>query len=88
MVIAIFAHRRKGLAGLLRELSQMNDEEKDAKRRARNPTADDDLIDRAFVNADHKATFEDLASAFKEWYPHLNEVAPDDEQKNCACVIS
>ncbi|CAB9521526.1 Guanylate kinase [Seminavis robusta] len=45
-------------------------------------------FDRIFVNADLKATFEDIASAFKEWYPHLNEVAPDDEEKNCACVIS
>ena len=45
-------------------------------------------FDRVFVNADLKATFEDLASAFKEWYPHLNEVAPDDEDKSCACIIS
>ena len=40
-------------------------------------------FDRVFVNGDLKATFEDLASAFKEWFPHLNEVAPDDEQKSC-----
>ena len=45
-------------------------------------------FDRVFVNADLKNTFEELASAFKEWFPHLNEVAPDDEDKNCACVIS
>jgi guanylate kinase len=47
-------------------------------------------FDRIFVNADLKATFEELASAFKEWYPTLDEVAPDDEQKNCTskCAIS
>jgi guanylate kinase len=45
-------------------------------------------FDRIFVNADLKATFEDLATAFKEWFPHLNEVVPEDEAKNCACVIS
>lgn len=45
-------------------------------------------FDRIFVNADLKATFEDIATAFKEWYPHLNEVAPDDEDKKCACIIS
>lgn len=46
-------------------------------------------FDRIFVNADLKATFEDMASFFKEKYPHLNEVAPDDDEtKNCACVIS
>jgi Protein of unknown function (DUF3689) len=51
VVIAIFAHRRHQLAALLRELSQMNDEERDAKRRAIKPSSNDDLIDRAFVNA-------------------------------------
>jgi len=45
-------------------------------------------FDRVFVNANLKSTFEELASAFKEWFPHLNEVAPDDEEKSCACVIS
>ena len=46
-------------------------------------------FDRIFVNADLKATFEDMASFFKEKYPHLNEVAPDDDEpKNCACAIS
>jgi guanylate kinase len=49
-------------------------------------------FDRIFVNADLKATFEDLADAFKEWYPSLDEVAPDDEQKSCTssskCVMS
>jgi hypothetical protein len=53
VVIAIFAHRRQQLAPLLTELSEMNDEEKESKRRAISPAAssDDDLIDRAFVNA-------------------------------------
>jgi hypothetical protein len=53
VVIAIFAHRRQQLSALLSELSQMNDEEKESKRRAIRPTttSNDDLIDRAFVNA-------------------------------------
>lgn len=48
-------------------------------------------FDRIFVNADLKATFEDMAAAFREWYPELDEVAPDDEPKNCTsngCRIS
>ena len=49
-------------------------------------------FDRVFVNANLKATFEEIAVVFKEWYPELDEVAPDDEQKNCTssskCAIS
>lgn len=45
-------------------------------------------FDRIFVNADLNETFEDMATAFKEWYPHLDEVAPDDPPKNCTCMIS
>jgi guanylate kinase len=45
-------------------------------------------FDRVFVNADLKECFEDMVSAFKEWYPHLIEMAPDDEQKNCTCIVS
>mmetsp|Transcript_1782 Transcript_1782/g.3921 ORF Transcript_1782/g.3921 Transcript_1782/m.3921 type:complete len:214 (-) Transcript_1782:240-881(-) len=46
-------------------------------------------FDRVFVNADLKSCFEDMVIVFKEWYPHLVEMAPDDEQKNCtSCVIS
>lgn len=46
-------------------------------------------FDRVFVNADLKGTFEDMVSAFREWYPHLDEVAPDDApDKNCTCTIS
>ena len=47
-------------------------------------------FDRIFVNADLKETFEELASVVKEKYPHLDEVAPDDEQKNCTtkCSVS
>lgn len=46
-------------------------------------------FDRIFVNADLKATFEDIATAFREWYPHLDEVAPEDPPKNCtSCTIS
>ena len=45
-------------------------------------------FDRIFVNADLKATFEEVASCFREWYPHLDEVAPDDPEKNCTCTLS
>jgi len=47
-------------------------------------------FDRIFTNADLKATFEEMAIAFKEWYPELDEIAPDDEEKNCTskCIIS
>lgn len=46
-------------------------------------------FDRVFVNADLKSCFEDMVGVFREWYPHLVEVAPDDEQKNCtSCVVS
>jgi guanylate kinase len=46
-------------------------------------------FDRIFVNADLNETFEVMATAFRGWYPHLNEVAPDDKDpKNCTCAIS
>ena len=47
-------------------------------------------FDRIFVNADLKEAFEELAVAIRENYPELEEVAPDDEQKNCTsnCIIS
>ncbi|KAG7366452.1 guanylate kinase [Nitzschia inconspicua] len=48
-------------------------------------------FDRIFVNADLEATFEELVASFKEWYPELDEVAPDDDPKNCTsngCWIS
>jgi guanylate kinase len=47
-------------------------------------------FDRIFVNADLKAAFEELAASINENYPDLDEVAPDDEQKNCTsnCTIS
>jgi guanylate kinase len=31
-------------------------------------------FDRIFVNADLNATFEEMVTAFKEWYPHLKEM--------------
>jgi len=40
-------------------------------------------FDCVFVNSDLNATFEDIVSTFKEFYPNLNEYAPDDEQKTC-----
>jgi hypothetical protein len=49
VVITIFAHRRQQLAGLLDELRQLNDEEKESKRRA--SVKQDDVVDRAFVQA-------------------------------------
>jgi len=46
-------------------------------------------FDRVFVNANLNATFEEMATAFKKWYPQLDEIAPDDPQKVCsACLIS
>uniref|UniRef100_A0A7S1GQ70 guanylate kinase n=1 Tax=Cyclophora tenuis TaxID=216820 RepID=A0A7S1GQ70_CYCTE len=45
-------------------------------------------FDRIFIMADMGATFEDMVYALKEWYPHLNEVAPDDPEKSCTCTIS
>jgi guanylate kinase len=45
-------------------------------------------FDRVFVNADLKACFEDMVQAFLAWYPHLVETAPDDEPKNCTCIVS
>ena len=46
-------------------------------------------FDRVFVNANLKSCFEEMVTVFKEWYPHLVEMAPDDEQKNCtSCVVS
>ena len=45
-------------------------------------------FERVFVNADLHECFESMVAQFKEWYPHLVEVAPDDEQKHCTCVVS
>jgi guanylate kinase len=46
-------------------------------------------FDRIFINADLKSCFETMVEQFKEWYPHLVEMAPDDEQKNCtSCSVS
>jgi guanylate kinase len=46
-------------------------------------------FDRIFTNADLKSCFETMVEQFKEWYPHLVEMAPDDEQKNCtSCSVS
>jgi guanylate kinase len=47
-------------------------------------------FDRIFVNANLKEAFEELSEFIKGKYPELDEVAPDDEQKNCTsnCLIS
>mmetsp|Transcript_21842 Transcript_21842/g.44890 ORF Transcript_21842/g.44890 Transcript_21842/m.44890 type:complete len:216 (+) Transcript_21842:94-741(+) len=47
-------------------------------------------FDRIFINAGLKECFEELSSTIKENYPELDEVAPDDEEKNCTsnCIIS
>jgi guanylate kinase len=46
-------------------------------------------FDRVFVNADLKECFEDMVQQFKDWYPHLVEVVPEDEDKtkSCTCRI-
>jgi guanylate kinase len=45
---------------------------------------------RVFVNADLKECLESMVRQFKEWYPHLIEVVPEDEPRNCTskCVVS
>lgn len=48
-------------------------------------------FDKILVNSDLTATFEELVDSFREWYPTLTEVAPDDEPKescNTKCVVS
>ena len=46
-------------------------------------------FDRIFVNANLQECFEEMVKQFKEWYPSLIEMAPDDPQKNCTlCIIS
>ena len=45
-------------------------------------------FDRIFILADVSATFEDMVYALKEWYPHLDEMAPDDPAKSCTCSVS
>lgn len=52
VVIAIFAYRRQHLHVLLQDLKRMNAEEMEHKRRAETAAArEDDVIDRAFVQA-------------------------------------
>lgn len=51
VVIAIFAFRRKQLPKLLQDLRRMNDEERETKRRAMDAVRNDNVIDRAFVQA-------------------------------------
>mmetsp|Transcript_28770 Transcript_28770/g.81152 ORF Transcript_28770/g.81152 Transcript_28770/m.81152 type:complete len:672 (+) Transcript_28770:1-2016(+) len=51
VVIAIFAHRRRQLHILLQDLRRMNDDERESKRRAIDAAANDNIIDRAFVQA-------------------------------------
>ena len=51
VVVAIFAHRRHELHNLLQGLRRMNHEERETKRRALDAVENDDVIDRAFVQA-------------------------------------
>lgn len=51
VVVAIFAFRRKQLPSLLQDLRRMNDEERETKRRAMDAVQDDNIIDRAFMQA-------------------------------------
>jgi guanylate kinase len=49
-------------------------------------------FDHVFINADLKATFDDVVLCMKEWYPQLLDAAADDDvnPENCTskCVIS
>ena len=49
-------------------------------------------FDHVFINADLKATFDDLALCMKEWYPGLLDAATDDDinPESCTskCVVS
>jgi hypothetical protein len=51
VVIAIFAYRRHQLHTLLQDLRRMSDEERETKRRAMDAVRNDDVVDRAFVQA-------------------------------------
>lgn len=52
VVVTIFAYRRSQLPSLLKDLKRIDDEERENKRRAVNAaTREDDVIDRAFVQA-------------------------------------
>ncbi|KAG7363961.1 DUF3689 domain containing protein [Nitzschia inconspicua] len=52
VVITIFAYRRSQLDTLLQDLKRLNEEERETKRRAINvATKEDDIVDRAFVQA-------------------------------------
>ena len=51
VVIAIFAYRRQQLHILLQDLRIMNEEERETKRRALDAVRNDNVIDRAFVQA-------------------------------------
>ena len=51
VVIAIFAHRRNELHNLLQDLRRINHEERETKRRALKAARNDDVVDRAFVQA-------------------------------------
>lgn len=73
------------------------EKEEDIQKRLKNASQELDYgnqagnFDRVFINADLKLCFEDVADAFKELYPQLDEIAPDDPPpKSCTskCVIS
>lgn len=51
VVIAIFSYRRKQLHTLLQDLRRMNEEERETKRRAMDAVRNDNVIDRAFMQA-------------------------------------
>ena len=51
VVIAIFAFRRQELHTLLLDLKRLSDEERETKRRASDAVRNDNVIDRAFVQA-------------------------------------
>jgi guanylate kinase len=46
-------------------------------------------FDAIFVNANLNECFESMVKQFQEWYPHLVETAPDDDEpKSCTCTLS
>eukprot|EP00934_Nitzschia_sp_Nitz4_P008770 Nitzschia sp. Nitz4//scaffold166_size90379//57971//62599//NITZ4_005064-RA/size90379-processed-gene-0.62-mRNA-1//-1//CDS//3329538217//8760//frame0 len=51
VVVAIFAYRRQQLDTLLEDLRRMNDEERETKMLALDAVRNDDVVDRAFVQA-------------------------------------
>lgn len=81
----------------LRLRGRGSESEEDVQKRLKNAMDEMDYgqqagnFDHVVFNADLNATFEDLASYFKEWYPQLMEADDDDQEpESCTskCTIS